>query len=276
MVDTSLSVVELFIGFEYDEIDKSEFEEVIKMLILCSNGLSSDMLLSQLSSKVVDCKTAALVVTADNEYKENNYHVPRCVAELQSLNLNVDIFDLDKQPADLLLNYDVVEFIGGNPYYLLHAIQSSNSIDILRTIAETKILIGWSAAAFVFGPTLELVNCYSPEMNFLELTDLSGLSLTDVQVLPHYSRFLSRFEKFEEKCCIYEEGHGVKVIRINDGDGVFIDKEIIIWKKIKSNTSGFFQAYIHLFRHWRNFLSFYEPTPGKVKIRMRFFRVEYL
>lgn len=201
------------------------------MLILCSNGLSSDMLLSQLSSKVVDCKAAALVVTADNEYKENNYHVPRCVAELQSLNLNVDIFDLDKQPADLLLNYDVVEFIGGNPYYLLHAIQSSNSIDILRTIAETKILIGWSAAAFVFGPTLELVNCYSPEMNFLGLTDLSGLSLTDVQVLPHYSRFLSRFEKFEEKCCIYEEGHGVKVIRINDGDGVFIDKEIIICKR---------------------------------------------
>lgn len=177
------------------------------------------------------CETAALVVTADNEYKENNYHVPRCVAELQSLNLNVDIFDLDKQPADLLLNYDVVEFIGGNPYYLLHAIQNSNSIDILRTIATTKILIGWSAAAFAFGPTLELVNCYSPEMNFLGLTNLRALSLTDVQVLPHYSKFLSRFEKFEEKCCIYEEEHGVKVIRINDGDGVFIDKEIIICKK---------------------------------------------
>ena len=27
MVDTSLSVVELFIGFEYNEIDKSEFVE---------------------------------------------------------------------------------------------------------------------------------------------------------------------------------------------------------------------------------------------------------
>ena len=65
------------------------------MLVLCSNGLSSDILLAQLSSKMADCKTAALVVTADNEYKENNYHVPRCVAELQSLNLNVDIFDLD-------------------------------------------------------------------------------------------------------------------------------------------------------------------------------------
>jgi len=29
MVDTSLSVVELFIGFEYNEIDKSEFERMM-------------------------------------------------------------------------------------------------------------------------------------------------------------------------------------------------------------------------------------------------------
>jgi dipeptidase E len=212
------------------EFDKLEFVKGINMLVLCSNGLSSELLVSYFSGKMTNCKTAALVVTADNEYKEKNYHVPRGIAELEALNLQVDIFDLDKQDVDLLLNYDVVEFIGGNPYYLLHAIQSSNSIDILRTIATTKILIGWSAAAFVFGPTLELVNCYSPEMNFLGLTDLSGLSLTDVQVLPHYSKFLSRFEKFEEQCCIYEERHGVKVIRINDGDGVFIDKEIIICK----------------------------------------------
>ena len=200
------------------------------MLVLCSNGLSSEMLLSHLISKTVGCGTAALVVTADNEYKENNYHVPRCVSELQALNLNVDIFDLDKQPADLLLKYDVVEFIGGNPYYLLHTIRKNNSIEILRNIAANKILIGWSAAAFVFGPTLELVNCYSPEMNFLRLTDLRGLSLTQVQVLPHYSKFLSKFEKFEERCCAYEQKHNVHVIRINDGDGVFIDSEVYICK----------------------------------------------
>ena len=200
------------------------------MLVLCSNGLSSEMLLVHIRSKMVGCETAALVVTADNEYKENNYHVPRCVAELQSLNLNVDIFDLDKQPADLLLNYDVVEFIGGNPYYLLQTIRKNNSIEILRNIATTKILIGWSAAAFVFGPTLELVNCYSPEMNFMGLTDLSALSLTNIQVLPHYSKFLTRFEQFEEKCRAYEKQRNVNVIRINDGDGVFIDRGVHICK----------------------------------------------
>lgn len=201
------------------------------MLVLCSNGLSSEKILAYIRDKIGFCQKAALVVTADNEYKENNYHVARCISELESLNLKVEIFDLDKQPADQLLDYDVVEFIGGNPYYLLNSIRENNATEVLKDVVLNKILIGWSAAAFVFGPTLELVNCYSPEMNFLGLTDLSGLSLTDVQVLPHYSKFLSRFEKFEEKCCSYEKEIGVKVIRINDGDGVFIDKEIVICRK---------------------------------------------
>ncbi|MBE5873623.1 MAG: hypothetical protein E7287_04345 [Lachnospiraceae bacterium] len=200
------------------------------MLVLCSNGLSSKEILSYTSEKVCFCKTAALVVTADNEYKESNYHVSRCISELESLDLKVDVFDLDKQPAELLLDYNVVEFIGGNPYYLLHSVREHNATEILKEIATNKILIGWSAAAFVFSPTLELVNCYSPEMNFLGLTDLRGLSLTQIQVLPHYSKFLSRFDRFEERCCEYEKEHNVSVIRINDGEGVFIDKGIYVCK----------------------------------------------
>lgn len=200
------------------------------MLVLCSNGLTSDNLLTHIRQKMKNCMTAALVVTADNEYKEKNYHVPRCIAELGTLNLQVDIFDLDSQPAELLMNYDIVEFIGGNPYYLLHAIRESHAVDVIKSIAATKILIGWSAAAFVFGPTLELVNCYSPEMNFIGLTDLDALALTDVQVLPHYSKFLERFNGFEEKCRNYEKEHNVNVIRINDGDGVVIDGRVHICK----------------------------------------------
>ena len=200
------------------------------MLVLCSNGLSSELLLSHLRDKMTDCKSAALVVTADNEYKEKNYHVPGCIAELEALNLHVDIFDLDRQTVDLLLNYDVVEFIGGNPYYLLQSIRENKAFEVLKNIATNKILIGWSAAAFVFGPTLELLDCYSPEMNFMGLTDLRGISLTNIQVLPHYSKFIKRFEQFEAKCCIYEKKHGVKVIRLNDGDGVFIDEEVHIFR----------------------------------------------
>ncbi len=193
------------------------------MLVLCSNGLSSEKILNAIKKRVQKYSTAALVVTADYEYKEKNYHVSRCVGELESLGLCVDILDLDKIPAKNLLDYDVVEFIGGNPFYLLNSIREHNAAGILKTLASTKMLIGWSASAFVFGPTLELVNIYSADMNFLGLKDLSGIKLTDVEVLPHYERFLKIFENFEEKCRIYEKEHSVKVIRLNDGEGVFVD-----------------------------------------------------
>ncbi|MDE7179112.1 MAG: peptidase E [Lachnospiraceae bacterium] len=197
------------------------------MLVLCSNGLSSENLLKAMGKRIKEYNTAAIVVTADHEYKEKNYHVNRVVGELESLKLCVDILDLDKIPAKDLLNYDVVEFIGGNPFYLLNSIREHNAVEILKTLASTKVLIGWSASAFVFGPTLELVNMYSADMNFLGLTDLSGIKLTDIEVLPHYERFLKKFDRFEEKCQIYEKKHSVQVIRLNDGEGVFIDGNTI-------------------------------------------------
>lgn len=195
------------------------------MLLLCSNGLSSNSLLEVLRPKLGKSKKAALVVTADREYKEKNYHVPRCVEELERLGLEVRLFDLDREETKQLLEYDVVEFIGGNPFYLLHSIRAHRGEEVLRTLASEKILIGWSAAAFVFGPTLELVNGYSPEMNDVGLTDLSALVLTEVQVLPHYHKFMGRFENFEERCREFEERCGVEVIRLDDGDGVVIGKD---------------------------------------------------
>ncbi|MGN0776969.1 MAG: Type 1 glutamine amidotransferase-like domain-containing protein [Candidatus Ventricola sp.] len=206
------------------------------MLLLCSNGLSSERLLASVRPTAAGCTSAALVVTADNEYKEKNYHVSRCTGELNSLGLHVEAIDLDRQRADLLLGYDVVEFIGGNPFYLLHAIRQSGAEPVLRQIAKTNILIGWSAAAFVFGPSLELVSRYSPEMNFLELTDLTGLGLTDVEVLPHYSKFLKRIPRFEETCRAYEAERHTHVIRLDDGDGVFLDGNGKLLSRIQATS----------------------------------------
>lgn len=194
------------------------------MLVLCSNGLTSDAIIATLRPYVDRQKTAALVVTADPLYKENNYHVPRCIEELEELGLAVNVFDIDKTPCEDLEQYDVVEFIGGNPYYLLDSVRKHRTEPILQRIADSKLLIGWSAAAFVFGPSLSLVNEYTPEMNVVGLKDLSALKLTDIEVLPHYDRFLRRFEHFEETCAKYEADNDVAVVRLNDGDAVLIDE----------------------------------------------------
>ena len=202
------------------------------MLMLCSNGLTSPAALYALLPYVQKNSTAAVVVTADPEYKEKNYHVPRSVQELEGLGFSVRTVDIDTDGCETLQSYDAVEFIGGNPFYLLHALLKRNGKDILLSIAKRKILIGWSAAAFVFGPTLELVNRYSPEMNTVGIRDLTALGLTDIQVLPHNSRFLTRFDGFEEICTSYEREKGIHVIRLNDGDGVVIDgKKTVVFRQ---------------------------------------------
>lgn len=194
------------------------------MMILTSNGLSTRCLLRQ-ARKYVNSGWAALVVTADNEYKEKNYHVKRLTRELQLLGLSIDCFDFDTQSPSELMRYDVVELMGGNPYYLLNSTKNHHFSDALKEFAESRCLIGCSAGSVILTPSLELIDLYTPEMNIVELEELSALNFTNRQILPHYGRFLNRYDAFEEKCSKYEKESRSTVIRLNDGEGLFIDEK---------------------------------------------------
>lgn len=52
-------------------------------------------------------------------YKKDDWHLPRLTNELQALGLEVSLFDIEFESAELLLDYDVIEINGGNPFYLL-------------------------------------------------------------------------------------------------------------------------------------------------------------
>ena len=109
------------------------------MILLCSNGLTSQVLLKEAGKFCSPGAKAALVVTADPVYKEKNYHVARSVQQLEYLGCQVDIFDFDTMPAETLLSYQVVEMIGGNPYYLLASIRAHSGESVLRKIAEKSL-----------------------------------------------------------------------------------------------------------------------------------------
>lgn len=204
------------------------------MLALLSNGITSLALKEAIEKYVVGKKNAAVVVTADNEYKTKNYHIPRVINELTLYGLEVELFDLDSQNPKLLLGYDVVEFIGGNPYYLLNAARNCNAYSVLEQIAKEKVLIGWSAGALVMSSSIAVIDAFEPQMNFVNLTDFKGLCLADVHLIPHYSKFTQRYEFFEEKLKQYEIANGCELIRLNDGDGMLFDKGQCVL--IKSNT----------------------------------------
>lgn len=196
------------------------------MIALLSNGITSEALRTALREYIAPLSSAAIVVTADNEYKERNYHVPRVINKLKEFGLSVDTFDLDTQDATELLKYDVIEFIGGNPYYLLNSIRAHNALDIIKQLAEKKVLLGWSAGAMVFTPSIEIVDKVTPEMNILDLDNLNALALTNTHILPHYSKFEKRFTGLEEMCKAYEQEHNCSIVRLNDGDGIIIENGI--------------------------------------------------
>ena len=105
-----------------------------------------------------------------------------------------------------MLDYDAVKIIGGNPFYLLNQLRRKNVEDILRKIGQEKTLIGVSADGIVLQKSIELIAAHSPEMNNeFQLKDLAGLSIVDVEILPHYGRFLSRLDKFEEHAREFDE-----------------------------------------------------------------------
>lgn len=191
------------------------------MLILTSNGLSSDKLLNRVKVLTESMKSAVIVTTASVGYKQNDKHIPRLTEELSSLGVSVDFFDFDKDKPKNLIEYDVIELNGGNPFYLLKSIQQANCYDILKEIVKNKIVIGISAGALVFQSNIELFYKYTPNLNDdVGLKDFSALNLTDVNILPHYHRFLKQFDNFEQTAFAYEKQKNIKLIRLDDGQGV--------------------------------------------------------
>ena len=213
------------------------------MIALLSNGITSEPLKKALSGYFVTLSIAAVVVTADNEYKEQNYHVPRIINELKEYGLRVDIFDLDKQNATELLRYDAVEFIGGNPYYLLNSIRVHKASSVIKQLAEEKVLLGYSAGAMVFTPSIEIVDKLTPEINIINLKNFNALALTNTHILPHYSKFERRFDKLENICNVYEQEHNCSIVKLNDGDGIITDNGIekIILNSYKTESKTLFQ-----------------------------------
>lgn len=196
------------------------------MILLTSNGLSSQNLLNCVSEYSGDMRSAVLVTTASVGYKEKDKHIPRLSEELRTLGLSVNFFDFDTDQPEKLLQYDLIEIIGGNPLYLLNSIGNSKAEKILETVAKEKFLVGISAGSLVLQRNIDLIAGYSPEMNEeVGLKDFTGLGLVNIEILPHYHRFLNIFERFEERAREYEIKNNCSVIRIDDGQGVLAENE---------------------------------------------------
>lgn len=199
-------------------------------IILTSNGLSSEKVVEvfkHLSDSGL--KKAAIVVTADPVYRKDDWNVVSTKKKLDEIGFSTDFFDIEFTPPDQLLDFDIVFFIGGNPFYLLNQMRCTHTEKILREmLSKRKVVSGSSAGCIVLGQTIVLINEFEPQMNAdVGLTDFTGLGITTINLCPHYSRYIDRYEKFEERICRVEQSQNISITRINDGEALIIDGENI-------------------------------------------------
>jgi dipeptidase E len=197
-------------------------------IALTSNGLSSRSIIEKYTEIFnKGFKRVAVIVTADPEYRENDLNAISTKDIFEDIGFSADFFDIEFSSPKLLREYDVIYFIGGNPFYLLDQIRKTHTDVVLKEmISSGKVISGSSAGSIVLGTTIQLIHEFDPQMNGdVGLTDFTGVKLTEINLCPHYSRFINRYDNFEERICNVEHTFNIIVTRINDGEAILINNE---------------------------------------------------
>lgn len=193
------------------------------MLILTSDGLSTDNLVSKFKECLKpDMQKAAIITTAANPFSERHPDIDLHIEIMQICGLASTCIDIEIQDPALLLDYDVIIIIGGNPYYLLDVMQKKDCQPLFKELlVKEKIIVGMSAGSMVLGETIDFVNILTPEMN-VGMDDYSCLCLTDLIICPHASSFVASIPHSEVTLAKYEQDHNKKITRIDDGQAIFL------------------------------------------------------
>ncbi len=130
----------------------------------------------------------------------------------------VDIIDLDDSCMDIMLEYDIIYGLGGDPTYLIELNKNSRFKEVLVKFLETGIYIGESAGSMILGDDLRwayVVKKGTKPKYDIELATYQGLGLTEYKVFPHWSKVS---DDVKQKTLAYEQANNVEFIKLNDGE----------------------------------------------------------
>lgn len=166
----------------------------------------------------------ALITTATNPYPLNNrawyFENKAKLIEFGFDPIEYDLFgkDITTLRRDLT-SFDIIYVEGGNVFYLMNEVRKSGFDQVIKELlADGKLYMGSSAGAMVMGPSLEhLLSIDDPSL-VPELTDYSGLGITELNIVPHYGR-----EKYQKKHSILRDKYGDSLTFLRDDQAVIVN-----------------------------------------------------
>lgn len=209
--------------------------------VLTSNGITSREVLEVYEQYYQKgYRTVAIVVTADKEYKSKDRYALQTKEVLDRVGYATSFIDIDVDLPQSLEAFDVIYFIGGNPFYLLEQIRETRCDEVLRNISrQDRVISGASAGSLVMGRDLFVPYEFTPSKGPLDEGALLALGLVPINICPHYLRYQNKFENFEERLQKLEKKHKETIYRISDGEALVIKEDKV--RKIGSFESEFFK-----------------------------------
>ncbi|ENQ3080620.1 Type 1 glutamine amidotransferase-like domain-containing protein [Bacillus cereus] len=197
-------------------------------LLLTSNGFFTEGTKKQFLQLIngETCNLKVSIITMASPLKENNQYARTAKEDFIRMGFHtIDFIDIEYDDPEILRQFDVIYINGGNPFYLLRHMKKSGCDRILKSLANQNIIIvGVSAGAVILGPNINIVNYFTPQINTINLRDLSALGLTDTYIFPHYDRedlFANNAEKtIEDRIAAFETLNKCNVVRVSDNQSI--------------------------------------------------------
>lgn len=196
-------------------------KETEGILFLTSTGLSSDNIAQNFKSLAVNPEGQSVaIITTAAEGKEENKYSQLAKKQFESMGfINVDFVDLEIQPEKDFSSYKSIYVCGGNTFKLLKFAREANFKSSIESLLERNgVYIGVSAGSIIVGPSIEIAGEVAGDKNEVGLKDLTGLGITSLIVLPHYS------PEVEEETRAFEAKYGVTVDRLSNSQAIIVGR----------------------------------------------------
>ncbi|AIT60258.1 Type 1 glutamine amidotransferase-like domain-containing protein [Corynebacterium doosanense] len=139
--------------------------------------------------------------------------------------VELPLAETSPQETDRILSeVDAVYVAGGETFDLLWVLRSTGNDEVLlRHVRAGLTYVGCSAGSVIAGPSIEPVSLLDSPSKAPELTDYTGLGLTEHVVIPHAGGTAPPFpiEVFAET--VRQYGEAWPLVLLRDGQALLID-----------------------------------------------------
>lgn len=161
-------------------------------LLLTSAGIRNKSLAKALvglvGKDVKDIKIGYIPTAANVEPGNKDWYIDQFVNLREYGFTWIDVIDISAPEVrwqKRLEDMDVVLVSGGNTFHLLDQVRKTGFDEWLVKNLDKKIYVGISAGSIIVTPSIAIASVDEGDVNYIGISDLTGLSLVDFEVSPH-------------------------------------------------------------------------------------------